>query len=93
MKDYTILGIPTTIGFLADVLAHPEFVAGRTHTHFIEQHFSGWKQGNSSGGSLDIALIAAALADSQGGVAGTRKQMLKKPTPWQTTGKWTIGGT
>src|SRR5690606_29792298 len=30
----------TNLGFLKRVLDHPEFVAGRTHTHFIEEHLA-----------------------------------------------------
>jgi acetyl-CoA carboxylase biotin carboxylase subunit len=93
LHDYTILGIPTTIGFLAEVLAHPEFVSGRTHTHFIEQHFPHWRQSPGDRGLLDIALIAAALAGSPDTMTGMRSQMQKSPTPWQTIGKWAIGGT
>jgi acetyl-CoA carboxylase biotin carboxylase subunit len=92
LHSYVILGIPTTIGFLADVLAHPEFAAGKTHTHFIEQHFSSWQQGARDDSLLDLALMAGALTSSQALGAGTNTRMQKKPTPWQTTGKWTIGG-
>jgi acetyl-CoA carboxylase biotin carboxylase subunit len=92
LHSYVILGIPTTIAFLADVLAYPEFAAGKTHTHFIEQHFSRWKQGTGDDSLLDIALIAGALTSSQASGTGTNAQMLKKPTPWQITGKWAIGG-
>jgi acetyl-CoA carboxylase biotin carboxylase subunit len=93
LNDYIILGIPTTIGFLADVVAHPEFAAGRTHTHFIGQHFSNWNQSSGTDNLLAIALIAGALACSQATGAGIDGRPRKKPTPWQTTGKWTIGGT
>jgi acetyl-CoA carboxylase biotin carboxylase subunit len=93
LNDYIILGIPTTIGFLADVVAHPEFAAGRTHTHFIGQHFSNWKPSSSTDTLLDMALIAGAFACSQATGAGIDGRPQKKATPWQTTGKWTIGGT
>jgi acetyl-CoA carboxylase biotin carboxylase subunit len=42
LDDYVILGIRTTIGFLREVVNHPEFRAGRTTTAFIKQHFDGW---------------------------------------------------
>jgi acetyl-CoA carboxylase biotin carboxylase subunit len=92
LHSYVILGIPTTVGFLADVLAHPEFAAGNTHTHFIEQNLAGWKQATGDDSILDMALIAAALTSSEAMGAGTNAPMRKKPTPWQTTGNWTIGG-
>jgi len=91
LNAYTILGIPTTVAFLADVLEHPEFAAGRTHTHFIGQYFPQWKQSSGDGGLLAVALIAAALTGrtSSSGAAGRKP---KSPTPWQTLGKWAIGG-
>jgi acetyl-CoA carboxylase biotin carboxylase subunit len=92
LRDYTILGIPTTIGFLTEVLAHPEFAAGRTHTHFIEQHFPHWVRGPGDGVLLDVALVAGALAGSPDPVTGPQTRMQKSPTPWQTTGRWEIGG-
>lgn len=91
LNAYTILGIPTTIGFLADVLEHPEFAAGRTHTHFIGEYFPQWKHRSGDGGLLDIALIAAALTD-RGVDAGVTGPKPKSPTPWRTLGKWAIGG-
>ena len=92
LNDYTILGIPTTIGFLADVLDHPEFAAGRTHTHFINQHFPNWKPRGSDSVLLDIALVASALSGSKHSGARQGARQLESPTPWQTTGKWEIGG-
>ncbi len=90
LENTVLLGISTTAEFLADVLAHPEFVAGNTHTHFIERLFPRWKQ--KDGSNLEIALIAAALADSRisGMPAGTVRR--QNPTPWQTAGRWEIGG-
>ena len=93
LNDYTILGIQTTIGFLADVLAHPEFTAGRTHTYFIEEHFADWKRHGGDEDLADAALIAAALACGHAPGAAGNDQRLKKTTPWQSTGKWSIGET
>ena len=93
LNDYTILGIPTTIGFVAEVLAHPEFASGRTHTGFIEQHFPQWQRSRGDPGLLDVALVAAALVASPDPIAGPQARILKSPTPWQTIGRWEIGGT
>ena len=91
LNEYTILGIPTTVGFLADVLAHPEFASGATHTHFIEQHFPQWRQGADTA-RLEIALIAAACSGLDTSGDGRQTQKTNSPTPWQTAGKWVIGG-
>ena len=91
LNDYIILGIPTTVGFLADVLSHPEFAAGATHTHFIEQHFPHWRPA-ADPGSLEMALIAAALSGGRAREAGRQAGNTNETTPWQTVGKWVIGG-
>ncbi len=92
LRDYVILGIPTTIGFLVDVLGHNEFVAGNTHTHFVEEYFSRWRPETPDDRLLDIALAVGVLASSGDERCGTRAQAQKRPTPWQTTGQWAIGG-
>lgn len=92
LRDYTILGIATTIGFLADLLGHPEFAAGRTHTHFIEEHLPQWRQGGQDDGLLDVALIAGALGKAQGQTARGKEVKRERATPWQMVGKWVVGG-
>jgi len=92
LSDYVILGIPTTVAFLTDVVSHAEFAAGNTHTHFIEQYFPQWRKSERDSNLLEIAMIAGALAGSKASSAGVKEQMPRRPTPWQTTGKWTIGG-
>jgi acetyl-CoA carboxylase biotin carboxylase subunit len=37
LADFAVEGIPTTIGFHRRVLAHPDFVAGRVHTRWVEE--------------------------------------------------------
>jgi acetyl/propionyl-CoA carboxylase alpha subunit len=39
LSEYEIWGIKTTIPLLAKIMAHPDFVAGRFDTDFIETHF------------------------------------------------------
>jgi acetyl-CoA carboxylase biotin carboxylase subunit len=92
LGNYTLLGIATPIGFLADVLKHPEFAAGRTHTHFIAKHMPNWKQMEKEDGLLEIALIAGALAGSPSSCARNLAKGEERPTPWQSLGKWAIGG-
>ncbi len=92
LKDYVILGIPTTAAFLADVLDHPEFTAGRLHTHFVSQFFSDWKPVRQDGDHLEIALIAGALASTATASAEPVSRKTRGTTPWQALGKRTIGG-
>jgi acetyl/propionyl-CoA carboxylase alpha subunit len=74
-----VAGVPTTAEYLRDVLLHPAFAAGRTHTGFLDEHFAGW----APSGELDAALLAArALSSARPTSAGS------VPTPWQTLGTW-----
>jgi acetyl-CoA carboxylase biotin carboxylase subunit len=90
LQDYVILGCTTGIPFLLDVLEHPSFVRGDTHTHFIADHFPTW-----SGRELHrtIAAIAAAIDI-------TRRQHTARvehqdgagaAPPWTTLGHWRLG--
>ena len=63
LDDFVVLGIHTTIGFLKDIIDHPEFRAGRTNTAFIKNFFEGWKEGGKSEDHLRLALAAAAFDD------------------------------
>ncbi len=36
--EFRIEGVSTNVGFLQNLLRHPAFVAGRTHTRFVEDH-------------------------------------------------------
>jgi len=96
LDEYVILGIQTTIAFLKDVIGHPEFRAGRTNTGFIKKYFDGWGGPAKDGASLQLALAAAAF-DEMRQAAGISKKAhgpSRKETssPWQTVGKWRIGG-
>ena len=39
LMDFHILGVPTNIGFLLDVLDHPDFQRGEFHTGWLAIHF------------------------------------------------------
>ncbi|MBI3967406.1 MAG: 3-methylcrotonyl-CoA carboxylase, partial [Chloroflexi bacterium] len=38
LSRFAVLGVTTNVGFLAEVIAHPEFRAGRTFTDFLTAH-------------------------------------------------------
>ncbi|MDX2168813.1 MAG: biotin carboxylase N-terminal domain-containing protein [Deltaproteobacteria bacterium] len=90
LRDYAVLGVTTNIAFLVDVLAHPAFAAGATHTHFIDEHLRAWQP---AAPDAELAALAAALhgvlapAAASGG--GTRE---RAASPWQTLGAWRLGG-
>src|SRR5208282_3407983 len=38
--EFRIEGVPTNVGFLQNLLRHPEFVANRVYTRFVEDHIA-----------------------------------------------------
>lgn len=92
LSDYIISGIKTTVGFLLDVVNHPEFIAGRTYTDFIQKNMSDWKEPETKE-YVDLALIASAVhsytkSSTPKGQPDTRR---KSPSPWLTLGRWRVG--
>jgi acetyl-CoA carboxylase biotin carboxylase subunit len=90
LADYVILGPTTNLPFLADVLRHPAFAEGRTHTRFVDEHFAAWQ---AADGEARIAAVAAALHQAlapQKSAATAQRSAL--PSPWQTLGAWRLGG-
>ncbi|HEX2695186.1 MAG TPA: biotin carboxylase N-terminal domain-containing protein, partial [Acidobacteriota bacterium] len=96
LDDCVILGIHTTVGFLKDVVDHPEFRAGRATTSFIGKFFSSWGTGQGEEDKRRLALAAAAfdaLAPATGpkGLPG-RSGKKDATTPWTILGRWRAGG-
>jgi acetyl-CoA carboxylase biotin carboxylase subunit len=92
LDDYKVLGIKTAIPFLKALVTHDQFRQGNTHTKFIEQYFSGWKMGQ--GELFDVALVAAAIEEINGGRATRTNNgpgQATVPTPWQTVGHFRLG--
>ena len=93
LDEYVILGISTSIPFLKEVIAHPEFRAGNTNTGFIKKHFENWREKEGPDEWLTLALAAAALEDlspsqKPAQAAGTAEAV---SSPWQLLGRWRIG--
>ena len=60
LDEYRIDGLTTNISFLRRVFEHPDFVAGRLHTGFIEENIEELIHGSDP--LLDeVALLAAAI--------------------------------
>ena len=94
LDDYAILGISTSIGFLKDIISHPEFKAGRTNTGFIKNHFENWREREKGGDPLRLALAAAAFDALNSGPSGKRaagETQKAAVSPWQILGHWRLG--
>ncbi|MHA1948122.1 MAG: acetyl-CoA carboxylase biotin carboxylase subunit [Candidatus Hodarchaeales archaeon] len=94
LRNYTALGIPTNINFLRDVLEHPDFLSGNTHTDFITEHYNKWKVNRKE--TPFQVLLAAALFEVMEPFMGSTDQI--EPTsilgngdpnsPWKKVGTW-----
>jgi acetyl-CoA carboxylase biotin carboxylase subunit len=89
LSEYAALGITTSVEYLIDLLRHPRFAEGATHTHFIEENMTGW---GSAATDVEIAAAAAALhlavspAQRRGGPSSTEPD-----SPWLRLGPWRLG--
>jgi acetyl-CoA carboxylase biotin carboxylase subunit len=96
LGDYVILGIPTTIEFLRDVIGHPEFRAGRIHTGFLGTHFAEWGERKEDETGARLALAAAAFDDlgrqDAGRASLSGPGADRRPSPWDSLGRWRVGG-
>jgi acetyl/propionyl-CoA carboxylase alpha subunit len=89
LRDYVVMGVTTNIAFLTDVLAHPAFARGETHTHFLAEHLPGWRPAEAR---LERAAIAAALHAALAPAAVAAGPRQRAATPWQALGAWRLGG-
>jgi acetyl/propionyl-CoA carboxylase alpha subunit len=62
LERLSVHGIETNREFLIQILRHPEYEAGRIHTHFIEQHMASALAAEVDKRFVSTAAIAATLA-------------------------------
>ncbi len=60
LGEYQVTGVHTTVPVLRRIVAHPDFVAGRLSTAFMERLLAA-NQPEGTGRHRQVALIAAAL--------------------------------
>jgi acetyl-CoA carboxylase biotin carboxylase subunit len=84
LGHFPVLGLRHNLPYLKAVLEHPEFVAGHTHTHFLQEHQidSGPSQIPKSG------LVA--LAHHLQAQKPTASGQAVETTPFQELGNWRI---
>jgi acetyl-CoA carboxylase biotin carboxylase subunit len=91
LEQFKILGVKTSRRFMIEALNHPEFIAGRTYTSFIDDHMSSREAGSDEYQALAAAVasvmaVSPLRASSRSG--GLRKTLV---TPWDSIGAWQIG--
>jgi acetyl-CoA carboxylase biotin carboxylase subunit len=90
LDETMVLGPTTNLAFLRDVLRHPAFADGRTHTGFLADHLPVWHPGAPP----DLAGVVAALASTRPAAApGELSGVRREPSPWETLGRWRLAGT
>jgi len=94
LNDYVILGVKTSIDFLKEVIAHPEFQSGQTTTSFLNKHFKNWEGKDKPEDLEKMALLAASFDSLNGsfGRACPSAELKSEYSPWLSLGKWKIGG-
>jgi len=94
LENYVVLGIKTTIPFLAEVVEHPAFLEGKISTHFIARYFNDWQPPAKSEEGKRLALIGAVLQEIE---RGKKRQLPgeavkdKSYSPWQSLSAWRLG--
>ncbi len=90
LRRFVVLGVTTNIEFLQAVMAHPEFVAGNTHTHFLEQN----RFDSVPAGPIPLEVYMAAAVASEGSSAEYRAGPVDGRTtsvsndPWYGARAW-----
>ncbi len=88
LRQSVVLGPTTNVEFLLDLIAHPAFMSGETHTGFLTEHFSQWQPQQRT------QLLEAALAAVLGQSVTSRTEATPQAgpeTPWQRLGGWRMG--
>jgi acetyl-CoA carboxylase biotin carboxylase subunit len=88
LRETAVLGPTTNLAFLIDVLSHPAFRQGATHTGFLPEHLPRWQQ---EGTRATAAAVVAALALAQPAAPTTPGRAAAVPTPWEALGAWRLG--
>ena len=82
LSEYKVVGVRTTIPILQYVMTHPDFLAGRLSTHFLQRVMT-HDTAHAEGRHRHVAIIAAALSayqrESRPLVAARGNQA---PSPW-----------
>jgi acetyl/propionyl-CoA carboxylase alpha subunit len=89
LRQCIVLGPTTNIAFLRDLLAHPAFIAGATHTGFLPEYFAHWQ--SETAPHLNIAAFAAAFNHKPSAPPVSQSEKPVQETPWQRLGGWRVG--
>jgi propionyl-CoA carboxylase alpha chain/3-methylcrotonyl-CoA carboxylase alpha subunit/acetyl-CoA/propionyl-CoA carboxylase biotin carboxyl carrier protein len=83
LDQVVILGVPTNADYLARVMGHAAFMAGRLHTGFVVEYADALSGSPASVQKQAAALVAAALHD-----VDFRRTAFGVPEPYASMGGW-----
>ncbi|MFQ5897507.1 MAG: acetyl-CoA carboxylase biotin carboxylase subunit [Candidatus Methylomirabilia bacterium] len=82
LSEYKVAGVRTTIPVLLQIMASPDFVAGRLSTHFLD-HLLSAERPQAENRHRTVALIAASLAAyERAGRIQPAVARSARPNPW-----------
>jgi 3-methylcrotonyl-CoA carboxylase alpha subunit len=77
LAELVVLGVGNNLAFLQELVVHPAFAAGRTHTGFLSEHFPRWQPSSELPEEVLLALATV----------GTEKKSAVLP-PTRMAGPW-----
>jgi 3-methylcrotonyl-CoA carboxylase alpha subunit len=93
LAETAVLGVATNLGFLAQILAHPDFAAGEVDTAFVERHRADVIPLRRA--APDAVLAAAALSRLLAREAAAKAAAARSAdgfSPWARIDGWRIKG-
>jgi acetyl-CoA carboxylase biotin carboxylase subunit len=90
LAEFTVAGVQTTIPFHAAVMRHPDFLAGRLSTAFIERAFPAGLR-RAGGGHGRVAMVAAALRAHRRAARIAHEAPARPLSPWALAGRPGLG--
>jgi 3-methylcrotonyl-CoA carboxylase alpha subunit len=92
LAETAVLGVTTNVAYLRDILAHPAFQAGQTHTGFLAEHFPEWQPAPVVDEMMWWGVAAAELLSGKSGSATSQRltanDASSTPDPWNQTSGW-----
>ena len=90
LEHFVALGVTTNIEYLKKIIEHPEFVAGRIHTHFLNEHAIETDSEIPPEVFAVEALVGHKVSSATAG-NGMSGQSAVETSPWQLAGRWRGG--
>ena len=85
LETAEVAGVKTNLGFLISTLRHPEMIAARIDTGFIDRH-------RASLTSVSAELAQDAFMTAVVHVLLQRRERVEGPSPWDRLDGWRVGG-